>query len=165
MGEVWVWSTFRDRAVEAFGCFAPVKDESDLLEAFQRQPVAVAAALDKVIDRFKAGKVRAPWRVWVLEVTSKGDVSVQVGPSRDMRVARARIWIDNAGCYCDRVSDVELELFGDTVVEPLVTADGRAITGAGTFLLGLWRGERALRDEMVAYWRKARERVEPDAPA
>lgn len=163
--EVWIWSTFRDRAVEAFGSFPPVKDEAALLEAFERQPVAVANALDKVIERHAAGKVQAPWRIWTLEVTSRGNVSVKVGPSREKRVSQAYAWLENAGLYCDRAGEVELELFGDTQADPFVVHEGNPRAGepvrsSETGLLSQWRDDEALRGQMLDRWRELRARGE-----
>lgn len=113
MSAVMVWSDLRDKAVQAFRSFPSARDEQQLLEAFQRAPVAVAAALSKVSGRFEAGKITAPWRIWVLEVTSRGDVSVDVGPEKHARQTRAEQWIKQAGAHLDRWDEMRDELFGD----------------------------------------------------
>lgn len=142
--DVAVWSDLRDEAVAAFKSFPPVKDELVLIDAFERSPVATRRAYEYTLGEKQADRIRAPWRIWALQCQrSRGDVSVSTAPDRVKALARARVWLANAGLHFDSADEVEEELFES----PSAT-------------LAPWRSDAALRAEMVAEWQALRPRGE-----
>jgi hypothetical protein len=108
------WQTVYDDAVSAFGDTPGAALERSIVEAFERQPLAVQAAIGKLAARFAAGKVRSPWPLVLREIESVDRASV-VADSRiefAQCIRLAESWIRNAGLYCPP-AEVGRELFGD----------------------------------------------------
>lgn len=164
------WAHVRVETIERFKGQAPrADDEARVIDHFERAPVAVLAAIDQVADALASGKVTWAWSALAGRLERQGqavrDASVSTGPSREAAVARAEAYVRSTLVHFDRVSEVELELFGDAVVEPCVAKDGVPITSAEG-PLSAWREDEGLRARMVALWRQERprgERVEAEA--
>lgn len=114
---VLVWSEMEQRAIEAFGGFGPSSDVNVLVAAFTKHPTAVERALEHTIGRYKQGAIRAPWRVWRMECERPGgDIAIPVDDvetKRDERIARAEMWIRNAGLMFPTAQEVLDELFSE----------------------------------------------------
>lgn len=108
------WSDLRDEAIAAFKGFPPASDEAALVDAFERSPAATRHAFERILDRYRTGQVRAPWRIWALECRQhRGDIVVSLGPDREKSAARAETWMRVCGLMSDVWDEVDDELFGE----------------------------------------------------
>lgn len=146
------WASVYDNAVERFAGQTPSRQvEADIIEAFERQPAAVRAAIDKLGERFAKAKVHTPWPLVLRELQAGEDRSSIVASDeseRERAVARAERYIVNAGIFLP--DEVEL-------VDALFGPHGP---------LKLWAGDEALERRLVDLWRAERprgERVEAEA--
>ena len=121
--------------------------ESGIVDVFERSPRRVVEAIDVVARDLAGGLVRSGWAVLRKRVEDAGpvrDVTVGDKAEKQRRVERALRWIDNAGLYCDRLEDVEDELFGIAPTGPL----------------SAYAEDREVRAQVAGYWGEARPRGE-----
>jgi hypothetical protein len=117
MPDIYEWSALRHRAVEAFGGDYPAgPQEQEIIDAFELDPVAVQAAVDKVGERYKQGKVRIPWAVLRKEAEQirnpPSEVTASDESSREKAIVRAESWLRVAGLHFDREQEVAAHLYG-----------------------------------------------------
>jgi hypothetical protein len=136
------WKTVYDDAVSAFGDTPGSDLERRIVEAFERQPLAVQAAIGKLAARYAAGKVRSPWPLVLRELESVDRASV-VADSRiefAQCIRLAETWVRNAGLYAPP-AEVAAELFGRS---------GR---------LHAWRDDPSVRERIASLWLHEQPRV------
>jgi hypothetical protein len=164
----YVWRDVLERAVRLFGDVPHAATEQAVLEAFERSPALVAAAVEHVGQQVAAGSVRSGWAVLRARLersSAAGEVVADDELERGQRVTLAERWVRTAGVHFDRESEVDDALFGE---------HGRLRAWAGdellrARLLELWhadrpRGEQVERDELerAARWREVRKRLESE---
>ena len=111
------WQEFRNEACRVFASYPDAATEQPLLDVFERNPVAVIAAVEKIIGRVQAGKLhgRAGWMIVRREVENIGrpatDLVATDTGERDRAARLAACWIRNAGMHFDREAEIVDELF------------------------------------------------------
>lgn len=110
-----IWRDVYDRAVDLFGGQHPgTQLEADIVERFEQQPAAIVAAVEKLGERFRAGKVHSPWPLVLRELESAPDRD-QIRASDEGDRARAlhlaERYIANAGMFMPE-PEILAELFG-----------------------------------------------------
>lgn len=117
--QTMAWSELRDVCIAAFKSFPPIQDEERLIDAFEKNPMAVVRAVDHVVERHASGQIRAPWRVLTMECRTSGDVVVQVGPDREKQAGRAEAHMRRAGLHLPSIAEVQDFYFGPGgILEP-----------------------------------------------
>lgn len=106
------WHATYSRAIHAFGDTPGAQLESDLRDQFTQHPQAVTNAIAKIVDAYKAGRVRSPWGALKAEVGKQIDREAIVDSKLEQRtvVQRAEQWIRNTGMHYDRWTEIEDEL-------------------------------------------------------
>jgi hypothetical protein len=112
------WAAVREKAIVAFGGqYPPGMLEAGIVEAFERDPVAVLGAVDRTAERYAQGKVNSPWAYLAKQASqvleAAPEASASDTGSRERLVKAAEAWVRNAGRQFDRAEEVEAELFGD----------------------------------------------------
>jgi hypothetical protein len=134
----YTWTDLRTHAAERFAGQTPGPElEQRIIDVFQQQPQIVAAAIDYIAERFRAGIVRSPWPVLATHVeqaTTTHDIQATDSTQRNRAIANAEQWIRTAGLHLDRASELEDDLFGDL---------GR---------LRAWASDTTLRQRMLTLW-------------
>jgi hypothetical protein len=112
------WTNIREKAIVGFGGqYPPGALESIIVEAFERDPVAVLGAVDRTAERYAQGKVNSPWHYLAKQAgqileAAPATTATDTG-SRERLVACADAWVRNAGVHYDRAEEVDAELFED----------------------------------------------------
>jgi hypothetical protein len=114
--ETYDWPTLRERAIESFGGDYPFgAQEQTVIDAFTEHPRAVAAAIDKLAEGYKQGRIRVPWAVLRKEaegiIAEPAAVTATDTSERERAIECARSWLANAGVHFDREEEVREELF------------------------------------------------------
>lgn len=138
----YVWSDTYTRAVHLFDGQTPGRDlEASLVEQFERQPEAVIAAVEKLGERFAAGRVRSPWPLVLRELDQVDRASIRADgkAERALRVRQAEAWIRNAGLHAPTEAECVDELFESRQA-----------------LLTPWAADDVLRQRMCSLWRELR---------
>lgn len=133
------WQDIRDQAIEDFKEAPGGELEGEILEQFQQRPKTVVTMIDKITNDIKKGKpIRSGWAVLRSSLrNSRSDVIVDDKSERDRAVVAANAWLSNAGLY------VEDE---DSIIDELFTFG----------LLSAWKGDTALREQILSRWRDLR---------
>jgi hypothetical protein len=110
------WTNIREKAIVGFGGqYPPGALEAQIVEAFERDPVAVLGAVDRTVERYAQGQVRSPWHYLAKQAGQVLEAAPAVTAadtgSRERLVACAEAWVRNAGVHCDRAEEVDAELF------------------------------------------------------
>jgi hypothetical protein len=112
----WRWPDVRRDAVERFGGELPGATlAAEVVDVFERSPRRVVEEIDAVARDLAFGRIRSGWAVLRRRVEDAGPVHDVVAgdeSEKQRRVARALRWITNVGLSCNRLEDVEGELFG-----------------------------------------------------
>jgi hypothetical protein len=149
MSDTFDWPTLRARAIESFGSNFPLADQEQIvIDAFTAHPRAVAAAIDKLGESYKQGRVRVPWAVLKKEaegiLAEPTAITATDTSERERTIKCARIWLTNAGIHFDREDEVREELLrgpSDFARGSLQQfADDPALMEE---LLDMWRAKRA----------------------
>lgn len=119
------WQATYARAIHHFGDTPGAQLEADLHEQFKLHPQAVTNAITKIIDAYKAGRIRSPWGALKSEVAKQIDREAIVDSKLEDRstVQRAEQWIRNTGLHYDRFSEVEDELMRREKFAPIATPE------------------------------------------
>ena len=141
------WEPVRENAIVGFGGqYPPGQLEAQIVEAFERDPIALNRAITLTTERYKDGKVRSPWHYLAAQAAQilqpAPTVSASDTGSRDRLVKCAEAWVRNAGRQFDRAEEVEAELF----------------MGGG--LLRDFADDVPLRGRMLNLWRELQPKVE-----
>jgi len=138
------WQDVYTRAVEAFGGQTPGQQlEAAIVERFESQPAAVVAAIDKLGERFTAGRVHSPWPLVLRELDAapaRSEIRASDDSERQRSFQQAERYIRQIG-YLHQ-SEQELR---DELAYRKWPADER--------LVELWRlvrpiGERTEREQL-----------------
>jgi hypothetical protein len=136
------WQETYDQACSRFGGQRPGHAlEQELIEAYEQRPVAFRAAVDKLADRFAAGKVRSPWPLVKAELAQdaqRATIVADDSSERELQVHLAERFIANAGWGLPTEAELVDELFG---------RHGK---------LRAWASDELLVNRMVDAWRRAR---------
>ena len=141
MTETYDWPTLRERAIEAFGGDYPIGvQEQMVIDAFSEHPRSVAAAIDKVGEGYKQGRVRVPWAVMKKEAEGMLAAPVAITATdtseRERAIECARKWLANAGVHFDREEEVREELFERSSLRHF--ADDQSLVEE---MLDMWRAK------------------------
>jgi len=153
VGEVhedrYVWTEHRERAIELFREAPSAVLEAEILGEFGVRPALVVSTIESVARGVAAGTIRSGWAILRsrLASASAGLELVVVDPSeRERRIKRAEGWLLAAGVHFDREAEV---------LDVLFEAPGERSEP----VLGPWRSDAALREQMVERWRELRWKV------
>lgn len=164
--DIWIWSEQRSRASKLFDNHAlRDKDEETILRLFNTKPWQIREIIDTVLEEIERGSdIKWPWAIVASRCQRHTADTVVTGAShRSKRVNAAANWIENAGLYFDRESDLIDELFGDLGRLKAYTHatfhddDLGHPTNLYTIDKG---GDIELVEEMLAKWRQERPRGE-----
>lgn len=136
------WGPLRDHAIASFGDTPGSDLEQRIIDVFVQHPQIVAALIDAVAARVKAGKVRSGWAILATECersTTTADTRATDTTDRDRAKRNAAQRINAELLHFDRESEVVDELFGER---------------------GHLRHWPELEDEYVALWQQNRPRGE-----
>lgn len=112
------WSELRDQATSVFGSYPDAALEQSVLDVFEQAPGAVAAALQKIVQRVQAGKLagHAGWMIFGREVANitrpVPDVVARDEAKRERALKLAELWLSNAGGQVPSEGELLDELFG-----------------------------------------------------
>lgn len=137
----YVWRTLRAHAIETFGGDAPRAElEQRILDIFEQSPALVAKAINKIGHKYKAGLVRSPWAVLIVDIeaasTPGANITVTDTAHRSKKIAAAEQWIRAAGIHYDRETEIQQDLAGGLLKD---YTDDNALFAQ---MLELWRQER-----------------------
>lgn len=141
------WQTLYDHAVQTFGGQTPGRQlEEQMIAAYEQRPQILTAAIQKIGDRYTAGKVHSPWGLIARELDRDHDRTLHLpnpdDHDKDRQIRLAETYIRNAALYLPSETELEDDLFGP---------HGR---------LKQWAADTALRDRMLELWRAQQPRVE-----
>jgi hypothetical protein len=160
------WEDLVYETADRFGGQLPHPETSETLHAvYDRAPLAVAKAIDRVARDFEAGTVRSPWGVLRSRVAKIADDAPKHAASneREKAISRAEQWLRTAGMHYHRPSEIEQELFGSAPAD--LDVHGEPIVSSGRAILGAFANDADLRLRMVNLWRELRatgERLEAE---
>lgn len=138
----YIWADTYTTAVHAFDGQTPGRElEAQIIERFEASPEAVIAAIDKLAERFQAGKVHTPWPLVLRESADvdRTHIIADGRAERERSIRQAEAWIRNAGLHCPTLDDIQHELFE-----------------ARQALLAPWRHDELLQQRMATLWREMR---------
>lgn len=151
--ETYDWPILRQRAIEAFGGDYPRgEQEQTVIDALTEDPRGLAAAIDKIGDGFRQGRIRVPWAVLKKEaegiLAEPADITATDTSERERTIRCARVWLANAGVHFDREDEVRAELL-------------RGPGDLGRWSLQDFADDPALMEELLDLWRAKRGAAAP----
>ena len=97
------WSELHAELVAGFGSHPWERDSDTVRRAFELHPVATRRSAALVLERFRAGKVRDPWRILALRVDGPApSSSADEGPELATIERRLSSWIVAEGVHYER---------------------------------------------------------------
>lgn len=109
-----IWRDVYDHTVNLYGGQRPgTQLEADLVERFEQQPAALVAAIEKLGERFRAGRVHSPWPLVLRELDNAPDrdqIRATDESDRAKATHLAERYIDNAGLFMPE-DEIVAELF------------------------------------------------------
>jgi hypothetical protein len=137
------WQDTYRRACQLFKTRPNAEQEQAVLEAFQEGPRFVIEETERIGAAVESGHVRSGWAVLYKVVTSQvADITVSDVGERTKRIKKAELWIEYAGCYFDRETELLDEVFGSRG------------------LLRQWAKDDTLRERILAKYRELRPNAE-----